>query len=113
MTISIDDFKKIEIRIGHIVNAEEIEGSNKLFKLTVDMGEEKPRQIVSGIKKFFSGPQEIVGKKCAFVANLEPRNIMGLESHGMIMAVSGEGEENNFFSLLETGKEVAPGSLIK
>ncbi len=113
MTISIDDFKKLEIKIGHIVNAEEIAGSDKLFKLTVDMGEESPRQIVSGIKQFFSGPQDLVGKKCAFAANLEPRMIMGLESQGMIMAVSGGADENKFFSLLETGKDVPPGSVVK
>ncbi|MEQ1500270.1 MAG: methionine--tRNA ligase [Parcubacteria group bacterium] len=113
MTISIDDFKKVEIKIGHIVNAEEIVGSDKLYKLTVDMGEESPRQIVSGIKQFFSDPKDLVGKKCAFVANLEPRMIMGLESQGMIMAVSGVVGENKYFSLLETGSDVVPGSSVK
>jgi len=111
--ISIDDFKKIEIKIGHIINAEEIDGSDKLFKLAVDVGEESPRQIVSGIKNYFSTPQDVIGKKCAFVTNLEPRVIMGLESQGMIMAVSGQVGENNFFSLLETMKDVPAGSVVK
>ena len=111
--ISIDDFKKLEIKIGQIINIENIEGSDKLFKLTVDMGEETPRQIISGIKKFFSGPQDLVGKKCAFAANLEPRTLMGLESQGMILAVSGGEAPNNFFSLLEVGDNVHPGSNVK
>ena len=85
MTISIDDFKKLEIKIGHILNVEEIEGSDKLFKLTVDMGlkpqsgspdqsqssglgERDIRQIISGIKQFFKSPEDLVGKKCAFAS---------------------------------------------
>ena len=111
--ISIDDFKKLEIKIGLITNAEEIAGSDKLFKLAVDFGEESPRQILSGIKEFFSSPQDLIGKKCAFAANLESRMIMGLESQGMILAVSGGTDENKFFSLLETSKDVLPGSKVK
>lgn len=109
MTISIDDFKKLEIKIGEIKSAEKIEGSEKLLKLSVDMGEEAPRQVVSGIAKYFSDPQALVGKKCAFASNLEPRSLMGMESQGMILAVSGD----NFFSLLETSTDVTPGSAVK
>lgn len=107
--ISIDDFKKLEIKIGHILSAEPVEKSEKLLKLSVDMGEENPRQIVSGIARYFSDPNELVGKKCAFATNLEPRTLMGLESQGMILAVSGE----EFFSLLETRPNVPPGSTVK
>jgi methionine--tRNA ligase beta chain len=113
MTISIDDFKKLEIKIGHILSAEKIEGSDKLLKLTVDMSEESPRQIVSGISAYFPEPQALVGKKCAFASNLEPRSIMGLESQGMILAVNGGDGENKFFSLLETSANVVPGSVVK
>jgi len=109
MTISIDDFKKIEIKIGHILNAENIEGSEKLLKLSVDFGEEIPRQVLSGIAKHFINPQDLVGKKCAFATNLEPRTMMGLESQGMILAVSGE-RDGSFFSLLETNTDVPAGS---
>ncbi len=112
-TISIDDFKKLEIKIGHILDVEEIEGSDKLLKLKVDMGEENPRQVVSGIKKFFINPKDLVGKKCAFASNLEPRKLMGLESQGMILAVSGGEEGSEFFSLLETGENVLAGSAVK
>jgi methionyl-tRNA synthetase len=111
--ISIDEFKKLEIKIGEIKSAESIEGSEKLLKLSVDMGEENPRQVVSGIAKFFPDPQTLVGRKCAFAANLEPRSIMGLESQGMILAVNGGEGENSFFSLLETTPVVTPGSTVK
>ncbi len=107
--ISIDDFHKVEIKIGEILEAEKVEGSDKLLKLSVDFGEEKPRQIVSGISMYFENPQDLVGKKCAFATNLEYRVIKGLESQGMILAVSGD----NFFSLLEVNEKVLPGSSIK
>ncbi len=109
MNISIDDFKKLEIKIGEIMSAEKVPETDKLLKLTVNFGEENTRQIVSGISMYFEDPQTLVGKKCAFATNLEPRNIKGLESQGMILAVSGE----NFFSLLSTNNEVPPGATVK
>lgn len=111
--ISIDDFKKIEIKIGHILSVEKIADADKLLKLTVDMGDESPRQIVSGISLYFPDPQVLVGKNCAFVANLEPRVIRGFESQGMILAVNGGEGETSFFSLLETSDDVFPGSSVK
>ena len=113
--ISIDEFKKVEIRAGKILSVEEIEGSDKLLKLSVDFAEENHRQILSGIKKFFPDPQTLVGVTCAFVTNLEPRMLMGLESQGMIMAVLGGGAEgaSEFFSLLKLGDDVPPGSIVK
>jgi len=109
MSISIDDFKKLEIKIGLILSAEKIPDSDKLLKLSVEMGEESPRQIISGISKFFPEPGNLVGKKCAFAANLESRTILGLLSQGMILAVSGD----EFFSLLETSANVPLGSTVK
>ena len=111
--ITIDEFKKVEIKIGQILSAEKVEGSEKLLKLSVDFGEESPRQIISGISAYFPDPQVLVGKKCAFATNLEPRKLMGLESNGMILAVSGENNGENFFSLLETSSNVLPGSAVK
>jgi methionyl-tRNA synthetase len=107
--ITIDDFKKLEIKIGQILDVEKIPDSDKLLKLSVDFGEDKPRQIVSGISKYFENPQSLVGIKCAFATNLEPRIIMDLESQGMILAVSGD----TFFSLLQTNADVIPGSSVK
>jgi methionyl-tRNA synthetase len=111
--ISYDEFKKVEIKIGQIISAERVPESDKLFRLTVDFKEETPRQIVSGIVPYFPDERVLIGKKCAFATNLEPRVIRGLESNGMILAVSGEDGEKSFFSLLETNQDVLPGSAVK
>ena len=105
--ISIDDFKKVELAVGKILSAEKIPDTDKLLKLSVDLGEESPRQIVSGISKYFPDPSTLVGKKCMFVANLEPRTIRGYESNGMILAVSTEDGEK--FSLLEPHEGIPVG----
>ena len=85
--IKYDDFKKVEMTVGKILEATAIPGSEKLYKLSVDFVEGKPRQIISGIAQYFPDPQKLVGKKVAFVTNLEPRPLMGLLSDGMILAV--------------------------
>src|SRR3989344_3176979 len=86
--ITIDDFKKVEIKIGEILSVETIEGSDKLLKLRVNFGPEE-RQVLSGIRAYFPDPQTLVGKKCPFVTNLAPRTMMGLESQAMLLAVGG------------------------
>lgn len=114
--ISIDDFKKLEIKIGHVLSVEKVPDTDKLLKLSVDFGEETPRQIVSGISMYFPDTEKLVGKKCAFATNLEPRTIKGLESQGMILAVSSDPKDETqaqFFSLLEVADNVPPGSSIK
>jgi methionyl-tRNA synthetase len=111
--ISIDDFKKIEIKIGEIKSAEKIENSAKLLKLSVDFGEDAPRQILSGIAVHFPDPNELVGKKCAFATNLEPRMLMGMESQGMILAVSGGEGDQSYFSLLLATPNTPPGASAK
>lgn len=98
--ISIDDFKKVEIRVGEIRSAEPVLGSEKLLKLVVNFGPED-RQVVSGIAKYFPDLSLLVGKKCAFATNLQPRPIMGLESQAMILASGGEEGEPLF--LFESG----------
>jgi methionyl-tRNA synthetase len=108
--ISYDDFKKVEIKIGQILSVEKIEKSEKLLKLKVDFAEETPRQIISGIAKHFPEIESLIGRHCAFVTNLEPKPLMGLESNGMILAVGG-GEEP--FSLFEMGAEIRPGSTAR
>lgn len=82
--INFDDFQKVEIQIGTIIEAVPVDNSEKLLKLTVDFGEEK-RQVLSGIAKFYS-PEDLIDKQFTFVTNLEPRQIMGLESQAMILA---------------------------
>ena len=108
--ISIDDFKKIEIRTGKILNVEKVPETDKLLKLTVDLGEESPRQIVSGISEYFPDESVLLGKKCMFVANLEPRIIRGIESQGMILAVS---TDEGKFSLLEPAEDIPVGTKAK
>ena len=87
--ITIEDFAKIEFKIGTIVEAEEIEGSEKLLKLQVNFGEESTRQVLSGIKQWYS-PEDLKNKQFVFVTNLEPRKMMGLESQAMILAADGD-----------------------
>ena len=108
--INIDDFKKIEIVVGKILSAEKVPDTDKLLKLSVDMGEEKPRQIISGISLYFTDCTLLIGKKCLFIANLEPRMIRGLESQGMILAISTEDEK---FSLLIPENDLPPGAKAK
>ncbi|OGG61392.1 hypothetical protein A3C87_00185 [Candidatus Kaiserbacteria bacterium RIFCSPHIGHO2_02_FULL_49_34] len=107
-TITYDDFAKLNIRIGTIRSVELIEGADKLLKLMVDVGEETPRQILSGIRMFFTDPQELVGKQCPFLINLAPRTIRGLESNGMILA-AGDAET---FSLLHPTKILPHGTEV-
>jgi methionine--tRNA ligase beta chain len=105
--LTIDDFAKVEIRIGEIISVEPIEGSEKLLKLKVNFGDHE-RQVLSGIKPYFPDPQQLVGKRCPFVTNLAPRMMMGLESQAMILAVGG-GETP--FALFETTG--TPGDRVK
>src|SRR3989344_5118959 len=105
--VTLDEFKKLEIKIGHILSAEKVADTDKLLKLSVDMGEETPRQIVSGISLYFPDHSVLTGKKCMFVANLEPRIIRGLESRGMILAVS---TEDGKFSLLSPDDDIPVGT---
>ncbi|MEI7424848.1 MAG: methionine--tRNA ligase [Candidatus Staskawiczbacteria bacterium] len=125
-TISFEDFIKVEIRMGKILTAEKVEGSDKLLKLEVDFGFEKvtmttmeneepkesfipiKRQILAGIGKYYA-PEEVIGKECPFAYNLAPRMLAGLESQGMIMCPSIDGKP----VLLHPDKEVPAGSLIK
>jgi methionine--tRNA ligase beta chain len=107
--INYDDFAKLEIKIGTILSVDVVENADKLLKLMVDIGEENPRQIISGIRTFFPDPQVLVGKQCPFLTNLEPRVIKGFESQGMILAAS-EGEA---FALLYPHKELNSGAKVK
>lgn len=107
--ISYDDFAKVEIRIGEIKTVEVIESADKLLKLTVDFGEGVPRQIVSGIRTYFEDPRVLVGVKCPFVTNLEPRVIRGFESNGMIFAASHE----DVLALLTPSADIPVGTRLK
>lgn len=130
--INYDDFSKVEVRVGKILSAEKVPETEKLLRLSVDFGiivaapaapvqtegesiapadmqepKRDVRQIVSGISAFFPDPQTLVGRKCMFVTNLEPRKIKGLESNGMLFAVS---TPDGKFSLLEPNSEIPEGT---
>jgi methionyl-tRNA synthetase len=85
--IDITDFTKIELRVGEVLTAERIPKADKLLLLTVDVGEEKPRQILAGIAQHYN-PEQLIGRKIAVVTNLKPRKLRGLESQGMLLAAS-------------------------
>ncbi len=106
--MTIDEFKNADLRVGEITAAEPVEGSEKLLKLKVDLGEEAPRQILSGIAKHYA-PQDLVGKKVVIIANLEPRMLMGHESRGMLLAAHAADEAP--ILLLPSG-DVPPGAKI-
>ena len=105
--IAYDDFRKVELKIAKVIEAEEVPGAEKLLKLQIDLGQEK-RQIVAGIKKVYQA-KDLIGKEIAVVTNLEPRMVMGIESNGMLLAASGD----NGPVVLMPEKEVQPGSEIK
>ncbi|MHB8660992.1 MAG: methionine--tRNA ligase [Minisyncoccota bacterium] len=105
--ISIDEFSKIEVKIGTVRSAERVPETDKLLRLAVDFGEESgPRQIISGIAAYVAEPASLIGRQTAFVTNLEPRMIRGFESNGMLFAV-GVGES---FAFLTPDKDVPPGT---
>jgi len=129
--IKIDDFAKIEIRVGKILTAEKVEGADKLLKLEVDFGFEEmeiktmnsatkeretpkteqvpiKRQILAGIAQFYA-PEALIGKECPFVYNLAPRTLKGFVSQGMILCPSDNGKP----VLLHPDKEITPGSIVK
>jgi methionyl-tRNA synthetase len=107
--IAIDDFVKIDLRVAQIVVAERIPKADKLLRLEVDLGYEK-RQILSGIAEWYT-PEELLGKKIVVIANLAPRKMRGLESHGMLLAAS-HGEAGK--PILATfGEDIALGSRLK
>jgi len=105
--ITIDDLSKIEVSVGTVRSAERVPETDKLLRLTVDFGEEGgPRQIVSGIAKYVAEPETLVNRQLAFVTNLEPRTIRGLESNGMLFAVGAD----ETFAFLTPDREVPPGT---
>ncbi len=105
-TVSIEEFKRLDLRVGQVISAEDIPGAEKLLKIEVDFREEK-RTLVAGIKKHYS-PDSLVGKNIIVVFNLAPAEIRGIQSQGMLLAAS----DSNQVVLLTTDKTVAPGSRI-
>ncbi len=105
--ITFDDFKKLDIRIGRVLSAEKVKGTDKLMKLEIDLGAEK-RQLVAGIADMYE-PDSLIGKEVPVLINLEARRIRGIESQGMILAIDVDGKP----VLLHPDREVPPGSVIR
>jgi methionyl-tRNA synthetase len=107
-TITIDDFKKVDLRLARIVSAERIPKSDKLLRLQVDVGTET-RQLVAGIAQHYA-PEDLVGKTVVVVANLKPAKLMGQESRGMVLAAS---DDDGRLALVTVNGELAAGSIVK
>jgi methionyl-tRNA synthetase len=105
--ITIEDFARVQMRVGQILEAEKIEGSRKLIRLRVDIGTEV-RQVVAGIAEAYE-PSSLLNRKVVLVANLKPAKLMGVESNGMIVAASVEGKP----VLATFSEEVPNGALLK
>ena len=107
--IKIEEFERLDLRIGRIKDAARIEGSKKLIKLKVDIGDEygRSRQLVAGIADEYK-PEDLIGKLVPVLVNLEPKKFMGVESQGMLLAVSVDGKP----VLLHPDKNVPPGSRV-
>lgn len=107
--ITIDDFAKVDLRVGEVKSAEPVKGADKLLHLKVDIGEAQPRTIVAGIAKAYK-PEDLIGRKVVIVANLEPRKLRGIESQGMIVAASLEGDPPVLAGFHES---IQPGARLK
>lgn len=106
--IHLEDFQKIDLRVGQVVSAERVEGTRALVVLRVDLGTEE-RTLVAGLAQYYA-PEELVGKRVVVVANLEPAVIRGIKSQGMLLAAD-DGQGN--VSLVTVDRDIAPGSKVR
>ncbi len=107
-TITIQQFSKLELKAGVIVEAHRVPGTDKLLRLLVDIGEDQPRQVVAGLAEQFN-PRELLNQQVVIVANLEPATIQGVESQGMILAVG----DKEPIALITTDRQCPPGSIVR
>jgi len=105
--VEFEDFAKLDLRVGVVRSAEPVPGADRLYAVTVDIGEEAPRPVVAGLAEYFK-PEELVGRQVVLVANLKPRALRGAVSHGMILAVRHAGG----MALLGPSAVVAPGDRV-
>jgi len=103
--INFDEFKKMDLRVARVIEAEKVKDSEKLLKLKVDLGDEK-RQIVAGISQFYQ-PEDLIGKEIVIIANLESKILAGIKSQGMVLTAESERP-----TILRPEEEVPPGTKI-
>lgn len=107
--VTFPQFAELNIVIGTILSAEVVPDADRLLQLLVDVGEEEPRQVISGIREYFDDIDTLVGKQCPFLINLEPRVIRGLESQAMILAA----HTKDTFSLLQPNPSLPAGTPVQ
>jgi methionyl-tRNA synthetase len=107
-TITIDEFQRVNLRLATVKSVEAHPKADKLYVLKLDVGELGERQVVAGLKAHYK-PEELVGKTVAFVANLQPANLRGVESQGMVLA----GDDGTTVAVLEPARKLPPGSKIR
>jgi methionyl-tRNA synthetase len=107
--IGIEDFSKVDLRVGLVLSAEPVKGADKLLHMKIDIGEPEPRTIVAGIAEAYR-PEQMLGRKVVIVANLQPRKLRGITSNGMIVAASLEGGRPVLAGFLE---DVPVGARLK
>ncbi len=106
---SFEEFKKLHLKVAKLVTAEDLPGKDRLYKLSVDIGEEKPRTIVAALKPFYSKAQ-LQGKHIVVAANLDPKLLAGILSEGMLLAAK---TKTGTFSLLTAESEIEPGTRVE
>jgi methionyl-tRNA synthetase len=108
--VDIELFAKLQFRVARIETVEAVPKSKKLYRIELDLGPLGKRQIVSGIAQHYT-PEALIGRQIVIVANLKPATLMGVESRGMLLAASTEGD--SVLALLTPDKEIAPGSKVR
>ena len=107
--VKFDDWQKLDLRTGKILEVRDIEGADKLYKLEIDLGKEK-RTLVAGLKPYYK-PEELMGKSCIVFTNLEPKTLKGIESQGMILAAVSEDESK--VRLLQPDEDIELGCGVR
>lgn len=112
--ISFDEFFQMDLRIAKVIWAQEVEGADRLLKIKLYVGVLGERVVMAGIKQWY-GVDELVGKLVVYLANLKPKKLRGVMSHGMIIAAAPFNEDTNEYSavLLHPGAEVSPGTILR
>ncbi len=108
--VTFEDWSKLDLRVGQIIKVEDIEGADKLYKLTVDIGKESPRTVCAGLKPYYP-KDELKDKKIILFVNLAPRKIRGINSQGMILAAVNKDESK--VKLIQSDKDIEIGSKIR
>ncbi len=109
--IDIDHFLKMQLKVAIVLSAEKVEKADKLLKLSLDAGEGQPRTVLSGIAQYYQ-PAELVGRRVVLLANLKPRKIRGIESHGMLLAGSSSVGDAQIVKLLDVDQSLPAGASI-